>query len=73
MGIDSMKITITLLPENTTQQLTIQKGTPIIDILKKIHLKPDGLIILRNNTPIPIDENLVHEESLSILKVASGG
>jgi sulfur carrier protein ThiS len=73
MGIDSMKISFTLLPEQSTKTVEVTEGTPIIEVLRKLQLHPDALIILRNNTPIPIDEKLVKDEDLSVLKVASGG
>ena len=73
MGIDSMKISFTLLPEQLIKTVEVTKGTPIIEILRKLKLHPDALIIMRNNTPIPIDEKVVKDEKLSVLKVASGG
>ncbi len=43
------------------------------DLLKKINLKPDNIIILRDNTPVPVDDILTDEQELTIIQVASGG
>jgi sulfur carrier protein ThiS len=73
MGIDSMKISVTILPENSKKTIEVLKGTLIIDMLRTMKLLPDSLIVMRNNHPIPVDEELIKDEHLSILKVASGG
>ena len=73
MGIDSMKITLTISPDTTKKEVTIPRGSQVLDLLHKIQLKPDTLIVLRGNTPIPIDEVLDEEQELRILRVASGG
>ena len=73
MGIDSMQISVTILPEKTQKNLEVTDGTLIIDMLKSLKLSPDALIILRNNKPIPVDEEIQKNDQLSILKVASGG
>jgi sulfur carrier protein ThiS len=73
MGIDSMKISVTILPDNSFKEVDIKSGSIIYDLLKKINLNPDALIILKDNKPIPIDDILKEDEKLTILKVASGG
>ena len=73
MGIDSMKITLSISPDTSKKEVTIPRGSQVLDLLKKIQLKPDTLIVLRGNTPIPIDEVLEEAEELRILRVASGG
>jgi sulfur carrier protein ThiS len=42
-------------------------------LLKKINLKPDTIIVLSNNKPIPIDDELTDGDDLTILQVSSGG
>ena len=51
----------------------MQRGSKVSDVLKRLDLKPDALIILRGDTPIPIDTVLNEEQELRILYVASGG
>ena len=73
MGIDSMKILLKTLPDNNTKEIEIKSGSKIIDILKKISLKPDSIIVLKGTSPVPVDDNIIEEHELTIIKVASGG
>jgi len=73
MGIDSMKISVTILPDNLLKEVEIKSGSKIFDLIKKIHLKPDTLIVLKDSKPIPIDDILSEGQKLTILQVASGG
>ncbi|UCF13300.1 MAG: hypothetical protein JSW06_03330 [Thermoplasmatales archaeon] len=68
-----MKITVKILPLNSIKEVNLKPGSKVYDVLKKINLRPDTTIVLKGNTPIPIDEILGEEQELSILQVASGG
>ena len=68
-----MKITITLVPQNAVKDVDIQKGSTVCDLIRKMNLKPDAVIVLHNNRPIPIDETLDDQKNLHIIQVASGG
>lgn len=68
-----MKISVTILPDNSLKEVEIKSGSKIFDLIKKIHLKPDALIVLKDSKPIPIDEILSEGQKLTILQVASGG
>jgi sulfur carrier protein ThiS len=73
MGIDSMKVSVEIIPDNVIKVIKMKSGSKINDLIKKLNLKPDSLIVLQENIPIPVDDNLVVGQRLSILKVASGG
>ena len=73
IGIGSMKIKVQFIPRNTWQDVEICHGATVSDLLRSIQLRPDAFIVLRKNTPIPIDEILDHDEELCLLQVASGG
>jgi len=73
MGIDSMKVFVEIKPDNVIKEIEIKSGSKINDLIKKINLKPDMLIVLNDSVPIPVDENLIDGQRLCILKVASGG
>ena len=48
----------------------------ILRALKSIELQtrlPDEVIIVRENTPIPVDEILNNNDEIRIINVASGG
>jgi sulfur carrier protein ThiS len=68
-----MRITVTFFPDKLTKEIDLKAGSKIIDVLKKLHLRPDNLIVLKNNTPIPVDETLTEKQDLNIVKVSSGG
>jgi len=68
-----MKIRVKLIPQNTTQEIEIQKGSTIIDLLRMIHRRPDSVIVLKNKTPLPVDDIIPDDQELSIIQVASGG
>lgn len=68
-----MKIKVKFIPRNTWQEVDIQQGETVSDLLRSIQLRPDAFIVLRNNIPIPIDEVIKSNQDLCLLQVASGG
>jgi sulfur carrier protein ThiS len=68
-----LKIHVKILPKNITKEIDIKIGSTMFHVLKKIDMKPDNVIILRDNTPVPVDESITKEENLTIIQVASGG
>ena len=68
-----MKIKIKLSRTNETKELTTEEGTTINDVLKKINLKPDTIIVMNKDKPIPIDDEIKDEQELTIIQVSSGG
>ena len=68
-----LKIRVTIQPKNTTQTIEIQKGAQFYDLLQKMELKPDNIIILNKNTPVPVDDIIDSISELIIIQVASGG
>jgi len=68
-----MRITVKILPGNTTKSIDLKPGAKVLDVLKEFQLKPDTIIAVRNNTPIPVDDVIKDGQELKIIKVASGG
>ncbi|VVB62205.1 Uncharacterised protein [uncultured archaeon] len=68
-----MKIRVKLIPQNTYQEINIKKGSTVIDLLRTIHRTPDSVIVLKNKTPLPVDDIILDNQELSIIQVASGG
>ena len=68
-----MKIKVKISRTNETKEVNLENGTSVQGLLKKINLKPDTIIVLNNNKPIPIDDELTNGEELTILQVSSGG
>ena len=68
-----LKVKIELYRTKEKKEFEVKKGLMISDLLKKINLKPDTIIVMRNNMPVPIDEKLEENQDLKILQVSSGG
>jgi len=68
-----MKIRVKLIPQNTYQEIDIKKGSTVLDLLRIIQRKPDSVIVLKNKTPLPVDDIIPDTQELSIIQVASGG
>ena len=68
-----VKIKVTLVRTNEILSLNLSKGSTGEHILKQINLKPDTVIIMNDNKPVPIDEKIKDNNEYSILQVSSGG
>ena len=68
-----LKIRVKISRTNEIKEVNLETGTTIQDLLKKIDIKPDTVIVINNDNPIPIDDELVDGEELTILQVSSGG
>ena len=68
-----MKITIKISRNNEIKTIDLEKGSKIQDVLTKISMLPDTLIVMNKNKPIPIDDEVKEEDELTILQVSSGG
>jgi len=68
-----LNITVNLTRTNEVKEVEINKGSTILDLLKKIDIKPDTVIVLEKNKPLPIDDDLTDNQKLTIIQVSSGG
>jgi sulfur carrier protein ThiS len=68
-----VKISVKISREKDKKEIDLKDGSTVIDLLKKLNLKPDTLIVLNDDIPIPIDEVLKDKQNLSIILVSSGG
>jgi sulfur carrier protein ThiS len=73
MSIGSMKVKITRVPQDTSTVVDIDKGETVQMLLKRLQLRSDAVIVVRDSHPIPVDDTLEDEQELRILQVASGG
>ena len=51
----------------------MKKGTTVLDLLNKLNIKPDTVVVISNKTPIPIDNDLKDKQEITIIQVFSGG
>jgi len=68
-----VKISVKLSRTKEIKVIDLKEGSTVLDLLKKINLKPDTIIVMKKNSPIPIDDVLKDKQSLSIIMVSSGG
>jgi len=68
-----VKIKINISRTKETKNLELDAGTKVQDALKKLNLKPDTIVVMNKNKPIPIDDELRDGEELVIIQVSSGG
>jgi len=62
-----------MIPSNTTKEVKMKKGSTIFHLLQSLELKPDTVIVTRENIPVPIDDIISVDTELKIIQVASGG
>ena len=68
-----MEIKAKISRTKETRKINVEPGSTVEYLLKKIKLKPDTLIVMSKNKPIPIDDVLNNNQELIIIQVASGG
>ena len=68
-----MKIRVKLSREKGIKEIDLKDGSTVTDLLKKLNLKPDTLIVMNKDLPIPVDDVLKDKQNLSIVLVSSGG
>ena len=68
-----MKITVKLLRTNDIKIVDIKNHATVIDLLRKIDIKPDTVIVTTDDQPVPIDEKLEDKQEITIIQVSSGG
>ena len=68
-----VKLTVKLSRANEIKEIETNAGSTVGDVLKKLNLKPDTIIVMNKNKPIPIDDEIKDGEELTVLQVSSGG
>lgn len=68
-----VKITVKLSRTKETKEIHLETGSTVNDLLREMNFKPDTLIVMSNNTPIPIDNELKEGQEVTIIQVSSGG
>ena len=68
-----VKIKVKLSRTNENKEIKIKEGSRIQDLLKKLKFKPDKIIVLCNNKPIPIDYTISSDKELILVEISSGG
>ena len=54
------------------KEIESESGKKYSDLLEEIGINPETVVIVKNSTPIPVDE-IVEEGEVRVLRVISGG
>ncbi len=68
-----MKVTVEFLPSRRETIVNLSPGSNGLDLAKHLRLAPDVHILVRNDVPIPIDEELRDDDVVRVISVVSGG
>ena len=68
-----MKIYFNLSRTNEKKEIELKEGSTVEDLLKEIEIKPDTVIIIYENNPIPVNSTLVNNQFIKLIQVSSGG
>lgn len=59
--------------EGKEMSVTLAPGDRVMDLLDRSGIMPDGVLVLREGVPLPLDENVEGTSRLTVIRVASGG
>ena len=68
-----MKIKVKISRTNDEKEIQMKKRSTVLDLLNKLIIKPDTVVVLNNKIPIPIDSELKDKQEITIIQVFSGG
>jgi sulfur carrier protein len=68
-----MKVTVQFIPSMETKKVELREGATGMSLVEHLGLAPDSLILARGDQPIPIDDELRDEETVTLISVVSGG
>jgi sulfur carrier protein ThiS len=68
-----VKIKVKISRKNEEKEIHLEKDSTVLDLLNKLMIKPDTVVVLNNKIPIPIDDILKDKQEITIIQVFSGG
>ncbi len=68
-----LKIKVRIPKTNAIKEIQLTKGSNVGDLLKNLNVRPDTVIVMSKNMPIPVDDTLNENQEVTIIQVASGG
>ncbi|MEM2839372.1 MAG: MoaD/ThiS family protein [Thermoplasmata archaeon] len=69
-----MKVKVRSFPDGKIRrEITLKDNATVLELLKRLDLRPDSWIVVRNDKAIPEDAPLKDGDSLRLLSVISGG
>ncbi len=68
-----MKVIAELFQARRVETVDLPSGATGFDLLRQLGLAPDAHLVVRDDTPLPLDESLREGEKLRVISVVSGG
>ena len=68
-----LKIRVKLSRTKEIKKIDLKTGSTVGELLQKIRIKPDTIIVMSGDTLIPVDDVLNDGQELTIIQVSSGG
>jgi len=68
-----MRIVAELVPRRVEQTVELPSGATGIELLRSLALPPDAHLLIRDDTPVPLDAPLREGERIRVVGVVSGG
>jgi len=66
-----MEIEVSMLGEK--KKIEVGKELTAEDLISKLSLTPDEVIVVVNNKPVPYTSKLMNGDKIKIIRVSSGG
>jgi len=68
-----VKIKVKISRTNDEKEIQMKKRSTVLDLLNKLIIKPDNVVVLSNKIPVPVDDELKDKQEITIIQVFSGG
>lgn len=69
-----MQVTVSRVPRpNVAQILDVASAATVGDVVRQVGAHPDQVIVIRGETPVPLDARVADRDVLRIVNVFSGG
>ncbi len=68
-----MQLRVRILPAGREKVVDLAEGSDGFGLMESLTLNPEAHIIIREDRPIPVDEELRDGDRLSVVSVISGG
>jgi sulfur carrier protein ThiS len=68
-----VKIKVKISRTNDEIEIQLKKESNVLDLLNKLKIKPDTVVVMSNKIPVPIDDALNDKQEITIIQVFSGG
>jgi sulfur carrier protein ThiS len=69
-----VKVTVARVPRpNVSEALDVPEAATVAEVVRRVGAHPDQVIVIRDETPIPLDASVREGDVLRLVNVFSGG